>query len=466
MKHHKKILSSLVIFWAIFFLFTQAPQQIAAEIPASEKARNSIVRLVMWKSGGMGIGSGFFVQRDKIVTNLHVIAGGNLVFGKLVDEETVWAIEGVTAFDTKNDLVILKVSGEGMPLSLGDSDQVSSGEPINTLGFPETKYQVTKGIMHGIRNSDKWIRLKAEYIGGMSGGPVLNSEGSVIGVAVSTESIYGYAIPSNILKVLFSESGSAEPLAQFQKRDIVQAYTYASRGQSRAIEGDYNGAIEAFDSAIDLTTDYTSAYKIRGYVKTRLGEAEVIQGNIAKAQTHYHAAIEDFSKAIDLIPDFANAYRIRGYAKMKLGELEATQGNIPEAQTHYHAAIKDFSKALDLIPDFAGAYSNLGYTKTKLGESETIQGNAAKARTHYHAAIADWTKAIALSPAYAKSYSDRGYAKLNLEPEYADLYHNRGLAKQLLGLHDEAQINFKKAAQLKNSDVDKRSGKTESAQGQ
>ena len=469
MEENKKIVSSLLIFLGILFSCAQVPQQIAEETPvsairaASEAERNSIVRLVTWHLEGMGAGSGFFVGDDKIVTNIHVIAGSPFVYAKLVDEETVWAIEGVEAFDAKNDLVVLKVSGEGVPLELGKSDTVKIGDPVTTLGFPETQYKVTEGTIHGTRNSDKWIRMKSEYVGGMSGGPVLNSESKVIGIAVSIESIYGYAIPSHILKVLLSQSKPTESLVKFRKRDVIRAYIYRGRGQTRAFERNYDGAIEDFSKAIDLMPDYTSAYKIRGYAKTKLGESEVTQGNIAEAQTHYHEAIEDFNKTIDLMPDFADAYRIRGYVKTKLGESETIQGNIAKAQTHYHEAIEDFGKAIDLMPDFAGAYSNRGYVKTKLGESETIQGNIAKAQSYYRTAIADWTEAIELSPAYAETYSDRGYAEINLEPEYADLYYNRGLVKQALGLPEAAQVDFKKALEL-NPDVKQLNGKTEPSQ--
>ena len=54
---------------------------------------------------------------DKIVTNMHVVSSPGVIFAKLSDNETIWAVEGVTAFDIENDLVILKIAGEGVPLS-------------------------------------------------------------------------------------------------------------------------------------------------------------------------------------------------------------------------------------------------------------------------------------------------------------------------------------------------------------
>ena len=109
------------------------------------------IRLVEGESGKLaGVGSGFFVEREKVVTNIHVVYGEGLVSAKSVDGKTVWEVEGVVAFDVKNDLVILKVSGEGNPLPLGNSDAVQVGEPVSTLGFPETEHKVTGGIIQGI----------------------------------------------------------------------------------------------------------------------------------------------------------------------------------------------------------------------------------------------------------------------------------------------------------------------------
>ena len=63
-------------------------------------------------------GSGFFVDEDKIATNIHNVAWSGPVFVKLSDKKTIWAIEGVTAYDVENDLVVLKIAGEGHAATL------------------------------------------------------------------------------------------------------------------------------------------------------------------------------------------------------------------------------------------------------------------------------------------------------------------------------------------------------------
>ena len=68
------------------------------------------------KAEGVGEGSGFFVRGDLIVTNVHVVAGATSVLAELVETQTEFVVEGIAAFNPKNDLVILKIAGEGTSL--------------------------------------------------------------------------------------------------------------------------------------------------------------------------------------------------------------------------------------------------------------------------------------------------------------------------------------------------------------
>jgi tetratricopeptide (TPR) repeat protein len=503
MKHHERFLSGLLVFLGVLFSCTPIPQQVGEEnfTLAVEKGRNSTVqiRMVRAESGEVtGVGSGFFVTPDQIATALHNVTGEDPVFAKLTGEETTWKIENVTAFNVKGDLVILKVAGKGKPLRLANSNTVQIGEPVATLGFPETKYKVTEGTIHGIGDSNSWFRVKAEYVGGMSGGPVLNRKGEVIGVAALSSGVYGYIIPSNALKILLSQSNSTESLTQFRKRDAIRALVYYREGQRRFLRGDYDGAIDALNEAIDLDPEFINAYGIRALQKVHLGESEAAKGNTEVERDYYNKAIADFNEAFKLNPyEAPEEYRLRGWAKAKLGESEASQGNIVEAQLHYHEAIQDFDKALELNQEYASAYSNRGYVKAKFGESKVSQDNVKQARRDYRAAIDDYTEAIRRMPtSYAESSLARLYAKrlfqpekantynkradlrfelgefetaqnntekaeryyrtaiddyteaINLRSDHAVVYYSRGLAKRALGLHGEAKADFEKSAEL------------------
>ena len=452
MKHYERFLWCLLVFLGILFSCSRAPQLITEETftLVSEKGRDSTVQIRLVRAGSgelTGIGSGFFVARDKIATNLHNVGGKDTVFAKLIDKETMWNIEGVTAFDFENDLVILKVEGKGKPLLLGDSDAVQLGEPVVALGFPEAQYKVTQGTIHGIGYDRKSFRVKSEYVGGMSGAPVLNSKSEVIGVATMGSGAYGYVVASNTLKVLLSQSNSTESLTLFRKRDFMRALTYYSSGQKKFIRGDYAAAIDTFDKVINLNPEFVDAYGMRGLQKVHLGQAEAAKGNMEEGQGYYNEAIADFNEVFKLYPNGSpEGYRVLGYTKVKLGESKAFQGNTAQAQWRYHAAIEDFSSALKLNPEYASAYSNRGYAKTKLGESEVVQGNVPQAQMHYYAAIDDYTEAIRLTPVeYAETSLTRVYAKRLFEPEKADSYNKRGDVKFKLGESEAAQGNTEQA---------------------
>lgn len=419
---------------------------------ASERAKDSIVQIrLVRKSGKLaGVGSGFFVASDKVATNLHNITRENLlVFVKLAGKETTLEVEGVAAFDVENDLLILKVVGNGKPLPFANSDTVQINESVSTLGYPETKYKATHGTIDGISNNRKLFRVKAEYVGGMSGGPVLNSNGEVIGVAFAGTGVYGFAVSSNILKALLVQSGSTEPLKQFRKRNPVRAYIHAGRAQRETFRGDYTGAIRAYNKAIELYPEGPDFYGGRGLVKMHLGESEATQGNTKQALDYYNEAIADLNEGSKINPDTPpEKWRVLGYMKTQLGKSEKANGNIEEAQTYYNKALADFDKAIRLNSEYSAAYSNRGYVKIKLGESEAAQDNMEKARRHYREAIGDCTEAIRLDQAkYSENSLISTYMKYLLEPESTDPYKNRGDAKFLLG---ESEVSQGNTAQAEN----------------
>jgi len=79
--------------------------------------------------------SGFFVERDQIATSFHVLQGAMRVTVKHVDTDTAYTIEGITAFDEKNDLAVLKVSEEEIPFRLGNSEDVKRKSRVCAIGY-------------------------------------------------------------------------------------------------------------------------------------------------------------------------------------------------------------------------------------------------------------------------------------------------------------------------------------------
>ena len=424
----------------------------------------STVNVIKW-TGSTYFGSGFFVDKDKIATNIHVVARPGPVYVKLINNETIWEVEEVTAFDVDNDIVVLKISGKGTPLPLGDSSTIQIGESVVTVGYPSNKYEVTKGKVHNIRNKDKWIVTTANIGKGGSGGPLLNSKGEVIGINThGTESgNHCISVPSNILKALLSQSVSSEPLVQWQQREQIRAYAYYVIGQDYCIAGNYSKALINFEKAILYYPIHYDIYDWRGRTRHNLGKSKAEQGDVDEAQKLYKAAIQDYTYAIKIDPENASPFHNRGNVKHDLGESKAEQGDIAEAQKLYNAAIQDYTNAIKIAPEDASTFYNRGNAKYVLGESKAEQGGTAEAQKLYNAAIQDYTNAIKLNPEDAGTFNNRGVAKyvlgkskaeqgeaaeaqklynaaiqdctnaIKLNPEDAGTFNNRGAAKYFLG---------------------------------
>ena len=374
MRRNRKLLLSLLA-WGFLLSCTQTPEQIVG------KRKNSIVLLLAPAEDNRQIGSGFFVEPDKIATNVHVASRTTEIRAKLAGTKKSYSIEGVTAFDLQNDLVILKVAGKGTPLSLSKG---WIGEEVFVVGYPGGEYKVTKSKIHSIWNSDKHLQLTAKSVRGNSGGPVLNSKGQVIGVAVGNRGDLGRASSSSVLDTLLKKAEKVEALTEWQKRSPVKAYRHFG-------DGNYEeplDAIKKYDRAIELYPRFAQAYHLRGNAKNKLGR--------------YLEAIEDYGKAIELNPDYADAYQHRGVARTFLGESENELGNVEKAQRHYEVAIEDCDKAIELNPDDADAYANRGGARVRLGESEAKLGNAEKAQQYNEAAEADFGKAQELASEVGK----------------------------------------------------------------
>jgi len=187
--------------------------------------------------------------------------------------------------------------------------------------------------------------------------------------------------PEECKEGLFREWEVTEITAFKYKNGIsVSAETaeeWDAKGNSFAVSGKYEKAIECFEKAIDLNPNFAEAYSNRGVTYCHLKQ--------------YERAIEDYDKAIELNPNFALAYSNRGFTYCCLKQ--------------YERAIEDCDKAIELDPNLAGAYTN--------------RGNAYKDLDQYERAIEDYDKAIELDPNDAEAYDNRELASSKLKEQKA-----------------------------------------------
>ncbi len=175
----------------------------------------SVVLLVReLEPSGIGLGTGFFVAPDLIVTNLHVVSGSTRVYAKLTDE-SVLDSDTLYAFDAENDIAILRLSSPQQhvrPLPLGDSDTVKQGQSIVVISNPKgiLENTVSNGLVSAVRKVSQahtLFQISAPVSPGSSGGPVFDSYGKVVAVIVGTimeGQNLNFAVPTFYVKELLA----------------------------------------------------------------------------------------------------------------------------------------------------------------------------------------------------------------------------------------------------------------------
>ena len=155
------------------------------------------------------LGSGVIIDpKGYILTNEHVVARAVRVKVTLIDNRE---FEGkVVGADIKSDLAVIKIdSDRPLPyVKMGRSDDLMIGETIVAIGNPfGLKHTVTTGIISALDRTiragkkqvyNDFIQVDASINPGNSGGPLLNIDGSLIGIntAIFKEAQgIGFAIP-------------------------------------------------------------------------------------------------------------------------------------------------------------------------------------------------------------------------------------------------------------------------------
>ena len=182
-------------------------------------------------------GSGFCIAPDLIVTNRHVVEGSKTSDIKIIGKNRIYTANELK-LDPINDLAILKVSDDLKPLRGGEFDFVEPGEQILAIGFPSPNSEIfseniyiSKGIVNSIRkidiSSERVIFIDAKIGKGMSGSPLINEMGEVVGIVTlvryqpigqSGKGIIGVedqpaALPIHLIKkYLIKDTKSALPI--------------------------------------------------------------------------------------------------------------------------------------------------------------------------------------------------------------------------------------------------------------
>ncbi|MBL39211.1 MAG: hypothetical protein CMP07_12460 [Xanthomonadales bacterium] len=136
-----------------------------------------------------GGGSGFIVREDGlIITNHHVIEDADEIIVRLADRREF--VAELVGSDAETDVAVLRIDAEDLPtLDYGDSSALRPGEWVIAIGSP---FQFEQSVAAGIVSAKGRTQGQQQYVPfiqsdvainrGNSGGPLINTDGKVVGI--------------------------------------------------------------------------------------------------------------------------------------------------------------------------------------------------------------------------------------------------------------------------------------------
>ncbi|HXI22331.1 MAG TPA: trypsin-like peptidase domain-containing protein [Pyrinomonadaceae bacterium] len=384
-------------------------------------------------------GSGFFIDKDRVVTNRHVIDGAYRAEVHL-NSGSNFPVKNVLAVDAEADIALLRVEAPPNLVRALSLERTSpqEGESVVVIGNPfGLEGSVTNGIVSAVRDIPGFgriIQITAPISPGSSGSPVVNMQGQVIGVAtlqITGGQSVNFAIPSERIAQLdrnaqtdtSQQTSLGDLVAATSRNKRAKAVEYFRAGLSFLSKDDCQNALPYFQKATESDVAYGEAWAQMGFCSEKLGR---------------HAdAIEASKKAVNIRPSAESFFNI-GLANYYLKQYR-------ESEAAYRQAIKiDPYNAAD-------SYYALGLTYRDSGQFEE------EVQAYKHA--------IRLKPDYAPAYDRLGQRYLQLKkyaeaieafkqlsalrPGDASAQNSLGEAYEAIARHDESVEAFRQAIRLK-----------------
>ncbi len=215
-----------------------------------------------------------------------------------------------------------------------------------------------------------------------------------------------------------------------------KAFAHWYIGDSLSKKRDYNGAIVAFDKALEIDPENVTVLNSRGIAYGNKGDDE--------------RALADYDSCLKLRPNFASAHNNRGIIFMRKGDFEqaynefsdAIRLNVPQnrfinlynrgrVQTlrkQYDSALADFAQARQINADGVQVpvyrcitYTEMGKFDEALADCNEVlakfpkavytlasRGNLYLAKGDLDAALRDYNEAIGINPNAIRAYVGRG----------------------------------------------------------
>lgn len=356
--------------------FIQPQSTTAQSSPQVAKLAKQITVLI---NGNNSNGSGVIINKSgnnyTVLTAAHVV-GKQDKYEIITSDDQRHTVSSVKKLPDI-DLAVINFTGNNnyTAAKIGNSDTSTEGTTVYVAGFPKPTAAISESIytfLDGRISANASKPLKEGYalvytidtLPGMSGGPVLNQQGELIGIHGRGDTTQNYQIseanpniiiktgfnlgvPINTFKELYA-SGDVKPNITKPPTRVAtkpKADDFYLRGGNKFKNNNYQGAVTDLSKAVNLNPKYEDAH-------LKLGDA------FYKLKS-YQKAKDSYSKVLEINKKNAKAYTKRGMARNKLKE--------------YHGSIIDFSLAIILdnkSPYAAVSYVGRAASYLRLGKKE------------------------------------------------------------------------------------------------
>jgi len=419
----------------VFFLVPLSPlfSQTEESTKVFEQTKEGILTLVAYGENKAEIarGSGFGIYDEVVATSYHLLSNAYAVEG-INFKGKKSKVEGIISANKNLDLALLKVKGNILKLTLGNSDELGAGKRVFAVGTNESgAIAISEGTARGFLELSPNQRIVDSSLSipeGYSGGPLLNLEGQVQGIVIVLEKELKFVVPVNALKPLGAYTKPTE-FKNWQHEDYLSIFEGAYlAGRAYALMDNLVKAQRNLDKVIKINPNLVEAYALLASVYSK--------------QRDYQTAVSAYQKVIELDKNRGEVYFGLGLVYIKMQRQadaipafeKAIALNYNPKDSYYNLATafeetKDFAKA-------AEAYEN--YLKLKPEDAWTGYLRLGLCRmelNQYESAI----------PAFQEAQK--------LKPQDLKTNYSLALAYQKAGQLETAEETFKNLAQINPQDA-------------